>query len=117
MLGWFISGAIVGAILITAIDRFWDSIAGWLNNTAAIAVEKVLGYEAKQFMHRAVSQVTKLHDRLHNKTVIYTRQSALATNIHKVTLGSTAPIYEQEDEVKDIFAKENSQIKEFVYHN
>lgn len=116
MLGWLIAGAVIGAVLVTAIDRFWNDIAGWLNNTAANAVEKVLGYDAKRFMQRAVANVTKIHDRLHNKTVVYTRQSALDTHIHKVTLSSTAPVYEQEDEVKELFARENTQVNEFVYH-
>lgn len=62
MIGWVIAGAVLGAVLLTAIDRFWNDIAGWLNNTAANAVEKVLGYDARKFMQRAVSNVTKLHD-------------------------------------------------------
>lgn len=116
MIGWIIAGAILGAVIITAMDRFWDSIAGWLNNTAANAVEKVLSYDAKKFMQRAVTQVSKIREKLHNKTVIYTRQSALDTHIHKVTLSSTAPVYEQEDEVKEKFERENTQINEFTYH-
>lgn len=116
MIGWVIAGAVVlGVAIKTAIDRFWNNIIGWLNNTAANAVEKVLGYDARKFMQRAVSNVTKLHDRLHNNSTIYTRQSALDTHIHKVTLKSTAPVYEQEDEVKDLFERENTQVKEFEY--
>ena len=115
MIGWVIAGAVLGAALLTAIDRFWNDIAGWLNNTAANAVEKVLGYDARKFMQRAVSNVTKLHDRLHNVSTIYTRQSALDTHIHKVTLKSTAPVYEKEDDVKDLFERENTQVKEFEY--
>lgn len=117
MIGWIIAGAVLGAVIVTAIDRFWNDIAGWLNNTAANAVEKVLGYDARKFMQRAVSSVTKLHDRLHNSTVVYTRQSALDTHIHRVTLKSTAPVYEQEDDVKELFEKESTQIKEFKYMN
>lgn len=114
MLGWIVVG-VVGALLLTAIDRFWNDIAGWLNNSATNAVEKVLGYDARKFMHKAVANITKMHDRLQNKSVIYTRQSALDTHIQKVTLSSTAPVYEQEDDVKDLFEKENTQIQEFEY--
>ena len=114
MLGWIVVGIGVG-LLLTAIDRFWNDIAGWLNNTAANAVEKVLGYDARKFMQRAVANVTRIHDRLHNKTVVYTRQSALDTHIHKVTLSSTAPVYEQEEDVRELFEKESTQIKELVY--
>ena len=114
MLGWIVVGLGVG-LLLTAIDRFWNDIAGWLNNTAANAVEKVLGYDARKFMQRAVANVTRIHDRLHNKTVVYTRQSALDTHIHKVTLSSTAPVYEQEEDVRELFERESTQIKELVY--
>ncbi len=117
MIGWIILGAVAGALLVTAIGRFWNDIANWLNNTAANAVEKVLGYDAKKFMHRAVATVTRLHEKLHNKTVVYTRQSALDTHIHKVTLNCTASVYEQEDEVKELFEKESTQVNEFVYKN
>lgn len=117
MIGWIIAGAVFGAVIATAIDRFWNDIAGWLNNTAANAVEKVLGYDARKFMQRAVANVTKIHDKLHNSTVIYTRQSALDTHIHKVTLKSTAPVYEQENDVKELFERESTQIKEFEYKN
>lgn len=117
MLGWIVAGAVLGAVLLTAIDRFWDSIAAWLNNTAANAVEKVLGYDARRFMLRAVANVSKIRDRLQNKTIVYTRQSALDTHIHKVTLGSTASVYEQENDVKDLFERESTQIKEFEYQN
>lgn len=116
MIGWIIAGAVVGtALVVAAMNRFWDSIAVWLNNTAANAVEKVLGYNAKKFMQRAVTQVSNIRNNLYNKTVVYTRQSALDTHIHKVTLSSTAPIYEQEQEVKEQFEKENVQMNEFVY--
>ena len=114
MLGWIVVGIGVG-LLLTAIDRFWNDIAGWLNNTAANAVERVLGYDARRFMQRAVANVTRIHDRLHNKTVVYTRQSALDTHIHKVTLSSTAPVYEQEEDVRELFERESTQIKELVY--
>lgn len=117
MIGWLVAGMVMGAVLITAIDRFWNEIAGWLNNTAANAVEKVLGYDARRFMQRAVANITKIHDKLHNKTVVYTRQSVLDTHIHKVTLGSTAPVHEQEEEIKVLFEKENTQINEFLYKN
>lgn len=114
MLGWFVAGALFG-LLLTAMDRFWNEIAGWLNNTAANAVEKVLGYDAKKFMQRAVATVTKVHDKLHNKTVVYTRQSALDTHIHKVILNCATPVYEEEEDVRRTFERENTQVNEFVY--
>ncbi len=115
MLGWVIAGMVAGAILITALDRFWDSIANWLNNTAANAIEKVLGYDARRYMQRAVATVTRVHDRLHNKTIVMTRQSALDTHIHKITLSSDAPVYEQEEDVRREFEQKNTLVNEFTY--
>ena len=115
MLGWVIVGAVAGALLLTAIDRFWNDIAGWLNNTAANAVEKVLGYDARKFMQRAVASVSKLRDMLHNNTVVYTKRDSLDTHIQKISLKGTAPVYEQEEEVKDTFERENTQVQEFEY--
>lgn len=117
MIGWIVAGAIVGALLLTAIDRFWNDIASWLNNTAADAVEKVFGYNARKYMQRAVAAVSKLHDRLHNNTVVYTKKDRLDTHIQKITIESDAPVYEQEQEVRELFEKESEQIKEFEYKN
>ncbi len=115
MIGWIIAGAVIGGVLVAAMARFWDSIASWLNNTAANSVEKALGYNARKFMQRAVATVTKIHDRLFNSTVVYTKKDALDTHIHRVTITSNAPLYSQEDEVKEEFEKENVQVKEFEY--
>lgn len=115
MIGWIILGAVAGALLITAIDRFWNDIANWLNNTAANAVEKVLGYDAKKFMHRAVATVTRVHEKLHNKTVVYTRQSALSTHIQKISLKKESSFYDEEQDVRELFEKECKQVNEFVY--
>lgn len=55
MLG-FIGWVLVGAGLTIALRYFWYGIRDWLNNTAANAVERVLGYNARKTMRRAVSQ-------------------------------------------------------------
>lgn len=113
---WIVATLLLG-LFLTAMDRFWNDIAAWLNNTAANAVEKALGYNAKKFMLRAVATVTKIHNKLHNSTAVYTRQSALDTHIHRVMLSCDAPVYEQEEDVKKTFERENTQINEFVYKN
>lgn len=115
MIGWLIAGMVIGAVLVTAMDRFWDKIASWLNNTAANAVERIFGYDAKKFMQRAVASVSKLRDMLHNNTVVYTKRDSLDTHIQKISLKGTAPVYEQEEEVKDTFERENTQVQEFEY--
>lgn len=119
--GWVVKGAVIlgavalGAVVATALNRFWDSIAHWLNNTAADVVERKLGYNARKHMERAVARVTKLHERLNNRTEIYIRQSALDTHVQKVTMEASAPLYEQEEEVIEEFKKQNTMIKELEY--
>lgn len=114
-LGWIVIGMVAGAVALTAIDIFWNSIAEWLNNTAANAVERVLGYKARKCMERAVARVSKVREKLHNITFVYSRQSALDTHVQKVTLESSAPLYEQEQDVINLFEKENTMIKELEY--
>ena len=114
-LGWFVIGMVAGAVALTAIDIFWNNIAEWLNNTAANAVERVLGYKARKCMEKAVARVSKMRDKLHNITVVYTRQSALDTHIQKVTLESSAPLYEQEQDVIELFERDNTLLKELEY--
>ena len=114
-LGWFVIGMFAGAVALTAIDIFWNNIAQWLNNAAADAVERVLRNNARKHMERAIARVSKIRDKLHNITNVYTRQSALDTHVQKVTLESSAPLYEQEQEVIDIFKKEDTLLKELEY--
>lgn len=117
MIGWLIAGIVIGAVLVTAMDRFWDTIASWLNNTAANAVESVLGYNAKKYMQRAVATVSKFRDMLHNNTVIYAKRDYLDTYFQKISLKGTAPVYDQEEEVKETFEIKNTQVQEFEYKN
>ena len=109
-------GVGIGVALAAALQRFWDGIANWLNSTAADAVERALGYNARQYMLRATAAVTKVFDKLNNKTVIYTRQSALATDIQKVTLSSTGLLSDQEDEVRKKFEEEQTLINDYTYN-
>ena len=60
---WIVATLLLG-LFLTAMDRLWNDIAAWLNNTAANAVEKALGYNAKKLMLRAVATVTKIHKKL-----------------------------------------------------
>jgi len=117
MVGWVVAAAIGAGVFVTltVIDKFWNSIAGWLNNTAANAVEKVLGYKASQNMKRAVGTITKIRDKLNNNSIIYTKRDYFDTTIEKVTLTSSAPFYDQEQEVRELFEREQTQTQEFVY--
>lgn len=117
MLGWFIAGAVAGAILVTVIDRFWDSIASWLNNTAANAVERVLGYDAKKFMQRAVVTVGRIRDKLHNTSVVYTKKTPRESFYTKVTYDVEAPVYQIDDEVLKEIERKGQLVNAFEYRS
>lgn len=114
MIGWIIASGVVFTVL--AIKYFWEDIAAWLNNTAADAVEKALGYDAKKFMQRAVSRVTKGMSMLDNVTTVFTKKHATDSLLHKVTLRASAPIYEQDEDVLRELDSKKELINEFKYN-
>ena len=113
MIGWVIAGGVVFAVL--ALKYFWEDVARWLNNTAANAVERVLGYNAKKFMQRAVSRVTGGMNTLKNITTVFTKKVATGKYLHKVTLQSTAPSYEQDKDVLKELERTKELVNEFTY--
>lgn len=113
MAGWFLLGAVVTGILVS----FWDDIKSWLNNTAADAVERALGYSAREKMHRAIVKIDRVVDKIRNKTVIYTKRHELDTFYDKTTLTSYANQHEFSDDVLSELSKEKEKIKEFQYRN
>lgn len=117
MIGWFLLGALAGAVAITVIDRFWNEIAEWLNNTAANAVGRVLGYNAKKNMHRAVTTISKVRDYLHNTTVVYTKENPMDSYFQKVTYETDAPVYQIESEVIEEVEKQGKIAQTFEYKN
>jgi hypothetical protein len=117
MIGWIIAGMIAGAVVTACLTIFWENIAVWLNNTAANAIEKVLGYGARNRMHRAVATVDRVMKKIRNQTIVYTKQHELDTHFHKTTLTSEAPIYEIDAEVLDEIEKNNKIVQEFIYKN
>ncbi|KAI4451132.1 hypothetical protein C823_005681 [Eubacterium plexicaudatum ASF492] len=117
MIGWFLLGALAGAVAITVIDRFWEDIAHWLNNTAANAVERVLGYNAKKNMHRAVTTISKVRDYLHNTTVVYTKENPMDSFLQKVTYETDAPVYQIDTEVVEEIKKQGEIVKAFEYRH
>jgi|LSQX01.1.fsa_nt_gb hypothetical protein len=111
IIGWIMLGAAVTACLVT----FWDEIRIWLNNTAADAVEKVLGYGARERMHRAIAKIDKVINKLKNKTVIYTKKTELEAYYDKTTIVSEAPLYEINSEVIEEINKQGTLVQEFEY--
>lgn len=114
MIGWVIAG-IAGSLLAGAIALFWDDIKKWLNNTAADAVEKTLGYNARKFMHRAVTRIDRVFDKIKNRTVVYSKKDSLDTHYDKVTLSADASPYEIDDEVLEKLKNQGELVQEFEY--
>ncbi len=95
LIGW----VIVGAVLTGALLYFWNDIKAWLNNTAADAVERIIGYKARKAMQRAVCVVDRLVNDLRTNATVYYKRNPLDTHCDKVVLEATAPTYEFEEEV------------------
>lgn len=121
MLGWVIAGLIglaVGAtvVAVTASDRLWDKVSHWLNNTAANVVEKVLGYKAKQNMHRAITAIGNIRDHLvHRNAVVYTKVNKMDSFFKKVTYEASASENQFDDEILDRIHAEGELTQEFEY--
>lgn len=113
MVGWVIAAGIVFGIV--ALKYFWEDIAQWLNNTAADAVERVLGYDAKKFMRKAVSRVTRVMNKLDNITTIFAKRNAKSTMLDKVTITVSAPAYEQDQDVLKELERKRELTNDFTY--
>ena len=113
LIGW----AILGAVVATCLVAFWDEIRMWLNNTAANAVERVLGYGARERMHRATARIDRVMDKIRNRTVVYTKRSELDSFYDKTTLVSEESIYEISDDIINEINYRGVLIQEFEYRN
>ena len=111
LLGW----VLIGAVLTGALYYFWDDIRQWLNNTAANAVGKLLGYNARQNMIRAVCVVDRVMNNLHTRSYVYYKRNRLDTYLDKVTLEADAPVSEFDDEVLREINNKGQLIQEFGY--
>lgn len=115
---WLLGGIVIGLIIgvsVVVIHKFWDSIAEWLHNTAADAVGRVLGYNAKTHMHRAVTRITKLHDKVQNMATILFKKNELDTMYQEVTYQTDAPVYQIDTDVIKAIEQEGSIMNEFIY--
>lgn len=111
MAGWVILGAVASSILLA----FWEDIRGWLNNVAANYIEKKLGYNAKQNMHKALSGVDRIVDKIKNTSVIYTKKNRLDTYYDKTTIVAEQPVYKIDRKVIDEIDKKGKITQEFEY--
>lgn len=76
MLEMLLAGAAVAAI---ALAVFWDKVKNWLNNTAANAVERVLGYGARQQMQKAVCTADRLFGMVRVSARIFTKPNVFSS--------------------------------------
>ncbi|MQN01065.1 MAG: hypothetical protein DUD27_07705 [Lachnospiraceae bacterium] len=113
----FVLAAIVGVgiLAMSLIKRFWNDIRDWLNNTAADVVQKYLGYDARKAMQKAVNRADRVMNKIRNVAQVYYRKDPLATHYDKVTMETTAPTYEFDDEFVKTVNEQGSLSQEMEY--
>lgn len=115
LLAPIVAGIGIGIALAIVLDTFWDSIANWLNNTAADVVGRLLGYNARKNMQRAVVAVSRIRDRLHNHGTIYTKKNPMDSYFVKATYEAEAPAYQADEEILHKIDNEGELTNEFQY--
>lgn len=108
-------GVVVGVALAVILDKFWDSIANWLNNTAADVVGRTLGYNARKNMQRAVVTVSRIRDKLRNHGVIYTKKNPMDSYFVKATYETEAPAYQVDEDILNEIDTKGKLVNEFQY--
>lgn len=111
VIGW----VLVGALLTGALLYFWNDIKAWLNNTAADVVERILGYNARKAMQRAICVADRVVDNLRTQATVYYKRNRLDTHCDKVVLEATAPTYEFEEEVLSDIREKGKLEQEFKF--
>lgn len=113
IIGWILIGTVAASCLIT----FWDDIRVWLNNTAANAVERVLGYGARERMHKATAKIDRIVNKIRNNTVVFTKKSNLEAYYDKTTIVAETSTYEIPDDVINEINKNGSIVQVFEYRS
>ena len=111
LIGW----VLVGAVLTGALLYFWNDIKAWLNNTAADAVERILGYSARKAMQRAICAVDRVVNTSRTQATVYYKRNRLDAYCDKVVLEATAPTYEFEEEVLSDIKEKGKLEQEFKF--
>jgi len=113
LLGWIV---LISATTVL-LDKFWEEISNWLNHTAADVVERVLGYNAKKFMNRAVVKIGRIREIIHNTAIVYTKKQAMDSFYEKVTYETDAPVYKIDSKVIEEIKKQGELVQTFEYKN
>lgn len=114
MIEWVIAAA-VGAVLATCLIAFWDTIKEWLNTVAADAVERALGYGARERMHKAIAFVDRIVNNIRNQAVIYTKKFENDLYFDKTTIIAECSIRDIEKDVLSEINKKGRLVQEFEY--
>ena len=110
-IGWVVAGAVAAGVLVT----FWDEIRNWLNNVAADFVERQFGYGAREKMHKAITTIDKMMDKVRNNSIIYTKRNKLDTYFDKTTIISEASVYNIDEKVLNEIKQKGKLVQEFTY--
>ena len=113
LLGWIL----LGAVAVGAFAYFWDDIKEWLNNTAADAVGRALGYNARRNMQRAVCVADRVMRAVRVRSTIYTKQNPQSIYIDKVVIEGSIPESDVDYDVIQEINNKGSIIQEFVYQS
>lgn len=112
VIGW----VIVGAALAGALLYFWNDVKEWLNNTAANVIERVLGYNARKAMQKAVCTVDRAMNNLRTRAVVYSKKHPLSMHYDKVSIEAKEPVYEVDEEVLQKVKDAGQLVQEFTYN-
>lgn len=111
LIGW----VLVGAVLTGALLYFWNDIKAWLNNTAADAVERILGYNARKAMQRAICVADRVVNNLRTQATVYYKRNRLDAFVDRVKLEATAPVYEFDEDVLTEIQEKGQLQQEFEF--
>lgn len=113
LIGFVIAGAITAAFV-----SFWDEIKDWLNTVGVEAVEKTLGYSARNRIQKAISTVDRVMNKLRNTSVIYTKKASSEVYFDKTTIVASSGMEGMSDDFRQELAKHNDRlVQEFQYNH
>lgn len=110
-LAWVALGMAATGVLVA----FWDEIKQWLNNTAANAIEKVFGYNARNLMQRAVAKVDRIMDKVRITSTIYTKKDPLSTTFEVIDITAETEAHTLDPKVLEEIQKKGVLTQEFIF--
>lgn len=106
--GLFVLATVVvgGAILST----FWKEIENWLNTTVTDAIEKYLGYGARNTFQKAIVKVEEIGDKLRKTATVYTKEDPDDVYFDKTEIVSEINKTEVSSDVWEKIDKEGREV-------